>query len=462
MRSTCRLASLELGKPEISVIMVQKIIDRSNQLKRSLVDFVYDAEGELAVSLETYAAQQRTKDLKQQNLVIDRFILEGRVGDKTPLELFLEDDRDLTSGDRILLQNWQRSFTGLFEIIQLFPSGVELMNWLTAKHYLVLFGQQPLPKDMARWQPGDILLTRIAPLNHKNDYWLFFSDIIFKGKLSKPKLAVAIGEFKQNYPDSLYADAPELLELAWHSVARYHQEFVDFFGSDRVDLPGYKLDRQLNKLQEKMTEQRLEAAGIDRSKSLQEVIQDAGEDEAEIMAAVEELGVDSKELSNAIANKEKIAMKLPKISLPDEIKKAEMVTVFSHPQWGQMLISTYSKFQEILDTEDPHNHPNAERLVNRYLEDPQINFFIWQQLWLQYPTKLEKLLQIILKNPDFNLEKDLGKTLALYNKPLEPELPEMASVPQHLHDLFSEAMIQVNKSKSKTKKPSKTKKGFHR
>lgn len=451
---------------------MQHIIERANQLKQNLVNFVYDAEGELAISLEKYAVEhgkRERQDLKQQNLVIDRFTIEGKVGDRTPLELFLENEPDLTPSDRVLLCNWQRSFMGLFEIIQLFPGGLEVMNWLTAKHYMVLLGEQISQAEMLRWQPGEIILTRIAPITDENNYWLFLSDIIAKGKLGKPKLAVAIGEFKQNYPDFLYGDAPELLELAWQSVAQYHQEFVDFFGSDRLTLPGYQLDRQINELQEQMSKKRLAAAGIDGSKSFQEVIQAAGGDEDEIIAAVEELGAKSAEFTQAITprlgiaeieTKEKVSMQLPKINLPEEIKKAEMVTAFSHPKWGQMLIPTYSKFQAMLEAEDPQNFPNSEKLVSQYLEDPQINFFIWQQLQQQYPTQLEKLLQVTLKCPDFNLKKDLGITLTKFNKPLEPELPEIASVPQHLHDLFAEAVMQVNKSKSKTKKPAKKKKGF--
>jgi hypothetical protein len=442
---------------------VQHIIERANQLKKDLVDFVYDAEGELAVSLEKYAAEQgknKHQDLKQQSLMIDRFMIESKVGDQTPLELFLEQKPTLTPSDRNLLSNWQRSFMGLFEIIQLFPGGVEVINWLTAKSYKVILDEKNLDPKTFRRQPGEIVLTRIAPINEKNDYWLFLSDIILKGKLGKPKLAVAIGEFKQNYQNSLYGDAPELLALAWESVAQYHQEFVDFFGSDRLTLPGYQLNQKLNELQEKVSQKRLTEAGIDDSKSLQEIMQQTGENEADILAAKEEMGADSKELAKAIKNPAKVSLKMPQINLPEEVKQAEMVTAFSDPKWGQMLIPTYSKFEAMLEAEEPQDYPNSEKLVHKYLEDSQINFFIWHQLEQQYPTQLEKLLQVSLKNPNFNLTKDLATTLTKFNKPLEPELPEIASVPQHLHDLFAEAFAQVNKSQPKSKKVVRKKKGF--
>jgi hypothetical protein len=49
--------------------------------------------------------------------------------------------------------------------------------------------------------------------------------------------------------------------------------------------------------------------------------------------------------------------------------------------------------------------------------------------------------------------------LKQYNKSLEPQLPEIASVPQHLHQLFEEAVAQVQ-SKSKSSKKKKKGKGF--
>jgi hypothetical protein len=442
---------------------VDAILERAEQLKQESIDFVYDAEGELAVAFEKYVADfgsRETQDIRQQNLVIDSFLLEGKIGDKTPLKLFLEEQANLAPSDRALLDNWQHSFIGLFEIAQLFPGGVELINWLTSKRYKVMIGKRIPTNESERWQVGDILITRIAPVSLRSPEWMFLSDILRKGKLSKPKLAVAIGEFKKNYPQHLYSDAPDLLEQAWESVAQYHHEFVDFFGSDRVTLPGYQLNQKINELQSLISKKRLAAAGIDDSKSVREILQESGADEAEIEAATAELGADSNLVAKAIDSNTKISMTMPKVNLPDEIKKAQSVTSFSHPRWGQMLLPTYNKFQAMLEAEDLLNFPNYELLVRKYLEDPQINYFIWQQLQQQYPDRLEKALQLFLKRPELSLQRDLESIMLEFKKPLQPELPEIASVPQHLHDLFEEALAQVQKSKAKDKKVTKKTKGF--
>jgi hypothetical protein len=122
-------------------VIMEDILTQAWTLKQNLIDFVLDAEGELAVALEAYAADRASReryDIAQQNQVIDSFTVEGRVGEKTPIELFVESDPDLNDTCRKLLEHWRlRSFTGLFEIVQIFPDGFELMNWLTAKRYNV-------------------------------------------------------------------------------------------------------------------------------------------------------------------------------------------------------------------------------------------------------------------------------------------------------------------------------------
>jgi hypothetical protein len=442
---------------------VDVILERSHELKVALTDFVLDAEGELATALETYAAEQSRRgsgDSKQQDFIIDSFVIEGKVGDKTPLDLFLESHPDLPETERNLIRSWHRSFIGLFAVVEILPDGFKLVNWLTDKHYIVKPTDTLTIQEMSRFKVGEIFLTRIAPLT--DNEWMFFGSHTLMGKLGKPKLAVAIGNFKDNYKTNLYGDAPDLLEEAWLSVEKYHQEYVDFFGSDEITLPGYQLNKKIVEFQELMTEKRLAEAGIDTSKSLAEAAEAAGIDEEEIKAAAEELGADSKVVSQVFNNKSgNNKMVMPKVDLPAELRKAEQVTALSHPRWGQMFLPTYSKLKAILEA-DVQNIEGSEKLIRYFLEDKSINAFVWYRLAEQYPTELVKVLQAYLQRPDFRLETDLKGLLQEFNKPIEPELPEIASVPIHLHNLFQEALADVNKSKSKDKGKKPTAKGFQR
>jgi hypothetical protein len=440
--------------------LVDAILERSPVLKQELTDFVLDAEGELAAALEAYAADKsRTKrgEHTQQDWIIDSFITEGKVGDKTPIDLFIASHPELSPSDRQLINSWHRTFAGLFTITQVLPDSFELMNWLTGKHYTVKLNASQLP-ELSRFKEGEILLTRISPVTEID--WIFSGPKTIMGKLGKPKLAVAIGNFKENHKNSLYSDAPDLLAEAWQSVELYHQQFTDFFGTDEITLPGYQLNKKMTEFQEIMLKQRLEAAGVDSSKSLAEVAQAAGIDDAELQAAAEEAGVDAKTAAQMLKGAANSKMVMPKIDLPAEIRKAEELTALSHPRWGQMFLPTYSKVETILKTADWQTIPGSEKLIRQYLEDNSFNTFIWKRLAKQYPTQLENVLQTILNRPDFKLDSDLDALLTEFHKPLEPALPEIASVPIHLHNLFQEAVSEVNKSKSKGKVPQKTAKGF--
>ncbi|PHM10629.1 hypothetical protein [Nostoc sp. 'Peltigera malacea cyanobiont' DB3992] len=440
------------------------ILERSHQLKQALVDFVLDAEGELAQALETYAAEQLRRgsgDNTQQDLTIDSFLTAGKVGDKSPLELFIESHPDLAESDRSLINSWHHTFIGLFAITNILPDGFELTNWLTDKRYIVKPNNTQTLQAISRLKVGEILLTRISPVT--DSYWMFSGPYTIMGKLGKPKLAVAIGNFKENYKSNLYSDAPDLLEEAWQSVEKYHQQFVDFFGTDEITLSGYQLNKKIAEFQALITEKTFAAAGIDTSKSLAEVAEAAGIGDEEIKAAAQEFGADSNvvsEMFNSKSSKSKMVM--PKVDLPAELKKAEQVTALSHPRWGQMFLPTYSKVQAILSAEDWQSVQGAEKLVRYYLEDKSINAFIWHRLAQQYPTQLENVLQAFLQRPEFRLENDLDTLLQEFHKPIEPELPDIASVPIHLHNLFQEALGEVNKSKPKGKGQQKPAKGFQR
>ncbi|NJR14773.1 MAG: hypothetical protein HC785_03055 [Calothrix sp. CSU_2_0] len=442
------------------------MLDKAKQLKQKLLEFVLDSEGDLAIALETFYANKLSKLSKSQyqiatnkDMILDMFLTEGKVGKKTPIDLFLENNLEISTCDRNLVNSWHQSFVGLFAVTEIFVDGCVLMNWTTAKNYRVKVQTLDELQSLSRVKKGEILLTRIAPVTDIE--WMFSTPITIMGKLGKPKLAVAIGNFKQNYKNYLYADSPELLEEAWLSVEQYHQAFIDFFKSDEITLSGYQLQKKLKEFQGSITQCRLEAAGIDSSKSLKELVEDAGISSEEMVNSAAEIGVDTKEINQILEGNRNSQMVMPDIELPNHLKKAEQVTVITHPRWGQMFLTNYHSFKNLLEAPDWHSIEDGEKLIRQYLNEPEINISIWYRLANQYPVELEKILREFLNREDFDLQQDLEATLQGFNKALEPELPEIASVPTHLHNLFQEALMEVNNtSSSKSKSKGKAKTGF--
>lgn len=434
------------------------LLTEAKNLKERFIEFVFEAEGGLASSLEKYVADRtraKSQDIAHRDLVIDSFLAEGRVEEQSPIDLFLNSGEPLSDVERQLLLGWKRSFLGLFAVKQRLEDGFELMNWLTAKHYIVKPNNESSWEEMQRFQEEEIILTRISPIT--DQYWMFSGPCISMGRLGKPKLAVAIGNFKDQHKSQLYSDAPELLEQAWQSVEEYHHDFVEFFGQDEVTLPGYQLKKKIEEFQEFLTQKRLKTSGIDPNKSLEEMAQEAGMSAEELQEAAAESGMDESAIQKALKSPQASKMVAPKVDLPDHLKKAEQVTVLAHPRWGQIFLTDYTQLQSAVENGDTAEA--TQKRLNKYLEDPAINVFVWQKLAEKYPQQLEQVLRTVLERPDFSLSADFERLMAEFNKPIQPELPEIASVPIHLHNLFQDALMEVNK-KAKSKSKPKSSKGF--
>ncbi len=455
---------------------MESSLKRAADLKQALLDFVLDADGELATALESFSADQlsgaQQQGMNSRDLVIHRFLTESMVGTSTPIDLFLQhqESLELSDSDRALILSWKSSFVGLFAITHILEDGVDVRNWMTDKLYTVKSSNPDELTKLSRLKAGEMLLTQIAPFQAET--WMFFSSYISLGKLGKPKLAIAIGNFKKAHKKYLYGDAPELLEEAWKSVEKYHDEFVEFFGADEVMLSGYHLSKKLKEFQDIALQKRLESLSIDPDQSLSDLADEAGLSEVEIATAAADAGIDAKAVTEVLNNPGKAKMAAPQVELPAHLKNAEQVTVMTHPRWGQLFLANHAQLKAQLaqlnetneaDEEanvDPSGQAIAAKLVRRYLDDPEINTFVWHQLAQQYPAPLERLIREVCDRPDFVLSTDLDLLLAESHKPLSPELPEIASVPMHLHNLFQEAVLEVHKDKPKSKAPAKQSFGF--
>ncbi len=429
-------------------------LSHAQTLKQDLIDFVLDSEGELAAALEVYSAVQlsRLADSPYQGnrkteLVIESFATNGTVGSQSVLDLFLASRSDLSTEDHALVRHWHQGFIGLFSAGERSPDWLSLKNWLTAKEYKILLHDEPQDLNMVRLPPQEIVLTRILPIDGA---WIFSGPAVFLGKLGKPKLAVAVGNFKKHHREYLYGDAPELLEEAWQSVERYHQAFVDYFGSQEITLPGHQLEQKLSDFQAHMTQQQFAVAGLDGKKSIQELADEAGFSPAAIAETATAMGAD-KTTAHLLQSQNVSKMMMPRVELPKSLKHAEQVTILIHPRWGQVITAAYQQLIHALEATHETAEPELEALIRQCLNDLEIKPFVWHQIAQQYPQTLVKVLQKVIDRPQLDLE-ELDSVLATFGHPAQPHLPETASVPLHLHTLFQDAMLAVSRPKSSKSK----------
>ncbi len=455
------------------------LIQQQIELKQRLIDFVMDAEDEVAIALEAFSAQQLSRWAKptlsgvnRTALAIDMFVTEGMVTydkagvvvQKAVIEAFTEAQANLSRAEESQLARWTGSFNGLFVVSEAAEQSYRLTNWLTQKQYSVRPNSEQASEVLNRLGSGEMMIVRLLPVS--DDEWTFSGPLTLLGKLGKPKLAVAIGNFRQWFPGQLYGDAPELKEAAWESVAQQYTDFVDLFGAKKVVVSGHELNKKLQVYQDQSTEQKLIDAGLDSSKSIKELAQDAGVSKEDLAEAVESLGTEGKVAANLLESQKSLKMVMPKVDLPEDLRRAERVTVFAHPRWGQTFLKDYARLEELLEASDESEA--IDKLVLRHLENERAITPVWHQLAQDYTQPLEASLRRVLENDGFEIEADLDGAIARYGKALTPTLPDTASVPVHLHDLFQAALKAVGKDarkqggkkKSKQKKSKQKKSGF--
>jgi hypothetical protein len=436
--------------------MLDPLFKRAGELHRDLIQWI-DTNPDLAAARAEFTAAQLSRspqlDAAQRKLFNYRFAVEGIVKDRSVLEMYLATRSNLTDADRSLVASWQRGFMALLAIVAIYPNGLEVMNWVTAKHYRIQFADTESLQAIARLKVEEIVLAQIIPIRGID--WLIASPWISLGKLGKPKLAVAIGSFRQNYPHYLYPDAPELLAAAWDSVTAYHDRFVAFFGTDELTLTGAQMERQMAEFQTQTIDRQLASAGVDKTKSLAELAADAGVEVANVSDLTATLGVPGSDVP-AISSQPLGKMVEPSLEFPPHLKQARQVTALSDRYWGQMMLTQYTAIADLLDRSADRVFTNPEiDLFKKCLADPQMNSYIWRKLSDKYPQQFTIAIRQIPEFSDFNLSTDIDRLLTKFNKFLEPDLPDIASVPIHLHQLFESALKQVSKDKAKAKQPPK-------
>jgi hypothetical protein len=438
--------------------MFDPLFARAGVLWSLIIESIQTDRGSMASGLESYTARQLRRhpqlDSGQQKLLLHRFAIEGEIDGKTPLELFLASRTDLSLADRQLIGSWRRSFVGLLSIVQIFPNGLEVMNWVTARHYRIQFTDLESQTAMSRLKEGEVIIAQIGQVVGID--WAILAPWLTLGRLGRPKLAVAVGAFRQNYPHYLYSDAPAELAAAWESVAVYHDRFVEFFGADEVTLPGAQLQKRIGEFQDWLIEKQLDAAGIDKSKSLSELALEAGVGAEDLQALTSTLGIPEPGTPPA-PNPKPNKMVSPQVELPQQLRTATAVTALSHDYWGQMFLVDYPRLKTLLGLDRPQYLPADLNFFRKCLAEPLLNAFVWRRLAAEFPQQLQMAISQALELPNFNLSTDLDSVLIKFNKPLEPDLPDLASVPIHLHELFQAAVREVSKDKIKSK--SQPKKG---
>ena len=229
------------GEPSLA-----SLIERSAELKRTLVDFALSPRFERHLEQFMLAAADPYQELSEGDAidVTDRFALQHRLPNgKTVLDQFLASRPDLTAADRQMLRGWRDPVEGIFETRRKDRDSLLLLNLLDDLEYRVYSNMgpaafRPLPK-------GGFVRARLVPICPVPGAWLVSGSMSAYRKSAAAQIAQAALALATKQPELVYRN-PEKIEQAWTQMREDRAAFVEFFGGDELVLSPGEAEERLN------------------------------------------------------------------------------------------------------------------------------------------------------------------------------------------------------------------------
>jgi len=229
------------GEPSVA-----SLVERSAELKRTLVDFALSPRFERHLEQFKLEAADPYQELSEGEAigVIDRFVLQHRLPNgKTMLDQFLAGRPDLTAADREILRGWRDPVEGIFEIHHKNRDSLVLLNLLDEQEYRVYSNMGPAA--FRRLPKGGFVHVRLVPICPVPGAWLVSGSMSAYRKSGAAQIAQAALAVATKQPELVYRN-PEKIEQAWTLMRKDRAAFVEFFGGDELVLPPAEAEERLN------------------------------------------------------------------------------------------------------------------------------------------------------------------------------------------------------------------------
>lgn len=186
------------------------------------------------------------QNAKLQALLIP-YIFERRLTEerKTIIQLFEENNPDITKEEKEILEALSKSFSSVYEIRRVLSNGFEMFNLVNEKMYKIL--SLVKMNNFRGITPGQYALCRIFPM-HDEFYLLEISNVlssINRDEVYKYAIAKIIEK-----PEDAYEDNPKKQEQIEKLVSDFGKKFETCFGGQEIITTNVYADNLINMFNE--------------------------------------------------------------------------------------------------------------------------------------------------------------------------------------------------------------------
>jgi hypothetical protein len=375
-----------------------ELVARSGDLKRALVQFTLRRRFASQLDQVIEASYGGLIERESQMIdAVDRLALQHRLRDgRTVVEVFVAEHPELTDEERELLLGWRDVVEGIFEVERRDGDALIVTNLVDELTYRVRSNVGPSALDPM--VPGSFIVTRLVPIG---DEWLLSGMSSLMPARDRVHAYRVAADVAASRPALVFRN-PEKLAQGWELQRQDRQQFVDFFGSDLVVLPGSEVAERMRAYMHYRTHEARDAHGdtvADRSR--------------------EQYGTDPPDVD---------------YNLPDELLEAETVGIIYDEVDGLNFYPDFGRFEEAFERPEGATSRRLRPVVMAYLKEPSIGPLPFRRLAARSPERASQLFARVLKQPGFSWEHDGEAMLRKYKAKYfeRPVLPGVTPVSDKL------------------------------
>src|SRR4051794_30861942 len=388
-------ATADPRSAEAALMAVGTLLDRAGELKRQLVEFSQQPRYDRAFRemLARYGDDAEVWDEDQAILLWDTFLLEHRLRDgRTVVEQFVDAHPGLSPQERQMLLGWRDVVSGVFEVQRRDGPALILVNLVDDLTYRAR--STVGPSVFRRMPKRSFLLTRLVAVG---DEWVFSGPTSVLRPAERDVAVQVALEMALRTPEAVYRN-PEKLARAWELQREERQQFVRFFGTDLVVVPGDQAQQRLDEFHAfRLAEILREQPGAARRPS---------------------------------------GTPIPGVELPPEMVESETVAFIYDEDDGLDFLAEFGLVEAAFADPDLLRRRRCREHVLSYLHDEGVAPMVLRRLADRDPDKASTLFRRLLKRPRFDWARD-GEKLLRSAKPdhfARPRLPTVTPVGERLAD----------------------------
>lgn len=374
-------------------------IDSINNLLTKLINYV--ETGRLQNKFERFIQEEIEENINSKEKYLEvlyAYIFDQKIeGNKTPLELYIQDTKEITEEEKRLATSWITSVHSIFQVNKTGKESFFCYNLVNENDYEIKTISNFL--NYKRISVNNFIFGRIIPFK---DYHVLLGNLITFPSTAKKEMLEMATMVQIDNPSEMFKDNNNKLNEIYERNAIKYQKFYDFFGSNQIFTRG----EHINELISAFT-----------------AYYEFGEKDLSLIEGKIDKP-DEYYFNPEIAKDLQSTNNLD--SYISNYANCHDVGIIIDEKEGLSILPYYATFTEIFTNKDFKSIKNYKECIMFYLEEDTISPFPFIQVITSHAINSVNVFEDVLDQSNFSIEEDFDELMEdykydfIYNNKLSP------------------------------------------